>query len=420
MKGMKSLIRKTWPKIRLVFIDGKNYYQVDARKQGTNGKRETFSNREEAEKRAAEIEENHSLEGIEGMNLSPELRIAAIKGEKTLSKWGKSLDEAIAFYCNFLEGEEKRQKSLTIEFLAKSWFEEKAKGSNKALKQDTLNGISEGANYLKKEWGNLRIADLTEEHFQKYLDNLTVSQRRKFNLRSTFSQFFNWCIKRKHTAINPLKEIEIHVPSKDVEILSIEECKKIMQTAENSFPDLLPYHAICLFAGLRPTEATLLTWENIHLAERQITVLGSTSKTGETRNVKIEDTLFNWLQEFKGEKKGHIIKQKGCRTALEKFRACLGYKIKKHNSKEWQNEKGNAWIDDVMRHTFASYYLGKYNDRAHLAEQMGNSLKMIKSHYKRIVSNSDTKTFWGIMPQSIKEKAKKRGEKEKARFKKNN
>jgi len=396
-----SIIRKTFPKIRVVIIGGKTFYQVDGRKKGTNGKRETFSIKAEAEKRAAEIAEDHQLEGAEGMNLTGELRVAAIRGETVLAKWGKTVADAVAFYSAHLEREDKRKDSLTIEFLADAWRKEKETGGNKKLRQDTIDAISEGAKFLKKEWGKKRIAELSEDDFQRYLDGLKVSQRRKFNLRSIFSQFFNWCIKRKHATENPLKGIEIHVESKDVEILTIGECKKIMEKAESN-PDLLPYHAICLFAGLRPTEAQKLTWENIHLQERQITVLGGTSKTGETRNVKIEDTLFHWLHEYEGEKTGFIIKQKGCRTALEKFRASLGYKLKKHNSKEWLNPDGQAWIDDIMRHTFGSYYLGKYNDRAHLAEQMGNSIKMIKNHYKKIVSTSDTEAFWNILPETVK------------------
>jgi len=392
---MNSLIRKSWPKIRVVVVKGESFYQVDARRKGTNGKREHFQNRKEAESRAREIEEDYRLEGAEGLSMCADLRVQALRGQATLDKFGKSLGDAVAFYAHHLTQEEKRKNSLTINALVDSWLAAKANGGNKPLRKDTLDSIREASKTLKSQWGEKRIAELTEKDFQNYLDHLKVSQRRKYNVRSLFSQFFNWCLKSKHTAENPLKEIEIQVLQKDIQILSVAECLAIMDKLQGAFTHLIPYHAVCMFGGLRPTEAKLLKWENIHLAERQITVFGSTSKTKETRNVKIEENLFHWLNEWKGTKKGFIIKQKGYRTALEKFRIAMGYRI------NGENPDGPKWIEDIMRHTYASYWLGKYNDRPHLAEQMGNSLKMIKSHYKQIVRSSDVMAYWRLLPEGV-------------------
>jgi hypothetical protein len=52
--------------------------------------------------------------------------------------------------------------------------------------------------------------------------------------------------------------------------------------------------------------------------------------------------------------------------------------------------------EDSFRHSYASYWLAKYNDRAHLAENMGNSLQVIKKHNKAIVANSAQEAFWNI------------------------
>jgi hypothetical protein len=38
---------------------------------------------------------------------------------------------------------------------------------------------------------------------------------------------------------------------------------------------------------------------------------------------------------------------------------------------------------------------------------MGNSLKMIKDHYKRIVPKSEVEKFWGILPGGAKSAEKK-------------
>ncbi|TSA34495.1 MAG: site-specific integrase [Verrucomicrobiaceae bacterium] len=406
---MGKLIRKTWPRIRKVIIKSEILYQIDGRRKGTNGEgREYRKTKKDAEKRAQELESDFRLEGAEGLNMSAELRVEALRADAKLSKYGKSLTDAVGFFLNFLEQEEIKKNSLTISTLADEWLADKTKKLKKGLlRQDTINAISETSELLKEKWGKSRIAEMSERIFRDYLDSLEVSQRRVFNVRSLLCQFFNWCIAQKHTKENPLDEIVIELIKKDVEILEVAQCLKLMRRCESTYPDLTVYHAICLFGGLRPTEAKLLRWENINLSERQITVLGSTSKTKDTRNVKIENTLFQWLDGYKGERNGFIVKQRGFRTAVEKLRSSLGYRLKKHNSKEFWNPDGPKWIDDVARHSYASYWLAKYNDRGHLAEQMGNSIKMIKDHYKKIVKSSDVELFWNILPKEISDQTER-------------
>jgi len=401
---MGELIRKTWPKIRVVVIKGETFYQVDGRKKGTKGKRHHFSTKAEAEDRAREIEADFRMEGVEGLALSAELRVEALKAETKLKPHGKTVMDAVHFYIAHLEAEEKKKRSQTVHNLAEEWHKaKKAQQAKGILRERTVTDIGVTAGTLQKQWGSLRIAEMTTEHFEKYLDGLEVKQQTYANLRSQFSQFFNWCISRGYTTENPLKKIEVEVMKRDVQILTVKEAQRLMRKVEAKFPELMVYHAVCLFGGLRPTEAKLLKWEDIHLEERQITVLQTTSKVKETRNVQIEDTLFHWLKSHEGSKKGFIVKQKGFRTATEKFRIALGYKIGE------ENEDGPKWIEDILRHTYASYWLPKYKHRGQLAEQMGNSIKMIKDHYKQVVKSSDVDAFWSILPEEeriLREKAK--------------
>jgi integrase len=244
---------------------------------------------------------------------------------------------------------------------------------------------------------NLRVVELNDKIFRNYLDGLKVSPRRIFNLRSLFSQFFNWCVKEGFASTNPLNKVEIEVPTKDVVIMTVKQAEEVMNTCEERFPELTIYFAVGLFAGLRPDEAKLLTWENIDMEEKEITVLSVTSKVKETRTVKIEDTLFKWLKYSKADRKGHIVRQKGFRTATEDVRIALGYRLRK------QNKEGPRWVHDILRHSYASYWLPIHRDRGRLAEQMGTSIKMIKDFYKATVKASDAAAFWNIVPQESKD-----------------
>lgn len=391
---MSEVIRKTWPKIRVVVVKGDTFYQVDGRKKGTKGKRKHFSTKAEAEDRAREIEADFRLEGVEGLALSAELRVEALKADNKLRPHGKAIMDAVSFYVSHLEAEEKKKQSQTIHTLAEQWLQnKKSKLAKGELRARTVTDIGGTAKILQKQWGALRIAEMTTDHFAQYLDGKEVTLQTEDNIRSQFSQFFNWCIFKGYTHENPLKKIEVKLPTKDVQILTVAGAQALMKKTETNFPDLMVYHAVCLFGGLRPTEAKMLKWENIYLEEKQITVLRETSKVKETRNVQIEDTLMYWLKSYPGTKSGFIVKQKGFRTATEKFRAALGYKIGK------QNKDGFKWPEDILRHSYASYWLPKYNHRGLLAEQMGNSLKMIKDHYKRVVKTSDVDAFWNILPE---------------------
>ena len=63
-----------------------------------------------------------------------------------------------------------------------------------------------------------------------------------------------------------------------------------------------------------------------------------------------------------------------------------------------QNLDASTWPQDVLRHSYGSYWLGKYKQRAVLAEHMGNSLQIIKKHYRQVVSKSAVAEYWRITP----------------------
>jgi len=394
----KKPLRKTFPRIRIIKDHlGQSFYQVDARRKGTNGKREAFSSKQEALDRADEIKRDFDAQGTEGLALDAEVRVMAIRAKNRLDQYGKTIADACDFYEAHLQKEKAKAASATIANLSAKWLAAKTISNNRVLRKDTIDDIRKTSKILEKKFGSLRILEITESSMQEYLDGLSVGYRAKQNRRNLFSQFFNWCKRQGFTNENPLQNIQIVVPEKEVQIFSVEECMTLMKTCETSFPALVPYFAISLFAGLRPNECKLLQWEQIHIDELQITVLAPTSKTREGRNVKIEPTLKYWLESYTGKKEGFIVEQKSYRTQMEKLRIHLGYKVR------GKNPDGAVWHCDICRHTMASYWLQKYNERGHLAEQMGNSLKMIKKHYKQVVTNSDTEKFWSILPATVVE-----------------
>ena len=390
---MKTLIRKTWPKIRRVTIKGEGFYRVDARRTGTNGKQETFKNLKDAEKRAGEIEKHFSTNGVEGLSFPVEIRGMAITATNLLQPYGKTIIQAAEFYKSHLDEIKKREDSALVSMLAKAWHDEKKSGKHTKLRETTLKDIRQTSEILTEIFPGKKILEITTADIQRYLDAQDVGLQRKFNINSRFSQFFNWCIKRGDHTSNPAAKISIQVERKDVSVFTPAEVLKLLNLCATDHKDFVLYHAISLFAGLRPEECRALIWENIHLEEKTITVLGATSKVKETRNVHIEETLLAWLDQTPAqERKGFVTPQTNFTNYLLKIHIAAGYRG------EGQNTEADPWPQDVMRHSYGSYWLAKYRNRAQLAEYMGNSLQIIKKHYKKVVSKTDCAEYWRIVP----------------------
>lgn len=50
-----------------------------------------------------------------------------------------------------------------------------------------------------------------------------------------------------------------------------------------------------------------------------------------------------------------------------------------------KNEDAKQYVPDCCRHSHASYRLSQGTHKGDLAEDMGNSIQVIKKHYKKIV-----------------------------------
>lgn len=383
--GVKKLVRKTWPKIRVVIVKGETFYQVDARRKGTIGKRETFSSLKSAQSRASEIEADFQELGSDGLALPLEVRASAAKATRILAPYDKTIDEAVSFYLAHLLAKEEAAKSQTVEFLSDEWVVAKKNSIEKKLRKRTLEDIAIAAKQLKAAFAGLRILEVTPKHISDYVAKIEGSNQTRYNTTNRFKQFFNWCIKEGYLTTNPVK-LEIEVEEHDPIILTVKETDRLIRLCEAEYKDLLLYHAICLFAGLRPSECVLLRWENILMKEGQIRVKKETSKIKETRLVPIEPNLSFWLNRSE-VRTGLVTNPVNLPTRLKKLR------------KEFCGER--KWVPDITRHSYASYWLGRTKDRAHLAENMGTSLKMIKQHYKEAVTDDDAAAYWRIFPEGI-------------------
>jgi integrase len=393
MKKRKSkLIRKSWPRIR-VLTNGK--YQVDGRRKGTNAKQERFDTKAEAEKRARELEEDFAREGTDGAGMSSELRVAAITAANILAPYNKDIVEAARHYAAHLDSLLKLENSKFVKDLAEDWLLHKRSGTRRILRQATLDTIENGKEFLVENFGDQRILAVKKQDIRRVLDKHEAKIRRKYNLCSLMSQFFNWCIEQEYCDVNPCPTRD-YVPEEDdkIEIATPRQVRLCMRVCERKFEHLVLYHAIGFFAGLRPFEIVRLKRRDISLEHNEIVVRGETSKSKRTRKVKIEKNLRAWLVRYLKKDEEEVVRSKNFSNEIKRLRARLGYRV------DGKNKDAAKYPQDLMRHSYGSYHLKKYSHRGMLAELMGNSIEVIGKHYLNPhITADDLDAYWAIKPK---------------------
>jgi integrase len=393
MPRKTNILRSRWPRVRRVIIRGNIRYLVDAR---PTGKREFFETPAEALAVAEQIARQKDNEGASSFTeVDPSRRRDAAEALAVLGNNGSLLDAARMFVR-----EKKRLDGLahvpTVNAAIDAYIAAKrVDEANGEICRLTLYEIESKMRIVRAEFGKLKVTEIDEAAVQTFLRNLPHRPQGKANIRTKLSQFLNYCRSEgKWLTSNATDNIKVRVKGGDVEILSVAEVKRLLGAGRKcEQPEsVLPYLVVQLFGGLRPFEASRLDWERIHFETRQIEVLAETSKTRETRFVQMEPRLIEWLLPFR-KASGPLIGPEFV-DALRAVKQAAGF--------TFGDDDGNRWVKDVLRHCYGSYWLAVHKDRAHLAELMGTSLDMIKSHYKRAIPEAVAKEFWKLSPTARK------------------
>jgi integrase len=173
-------------------------------------------------------------------------------------------------------------------------------------------------------------------------------------------------------------------PSREVEVLSVEVARRLLAA---SSPEMLPYWAIGLFGGLRPSEVRQLQWSDVDFEDALITV--RSTKTGRKRFVKMQPNLIAWLTPHRrGD--GKVVRPVNFRKQGERDKSAAGL---------------GDWPQNALRHSFGSYWLSQFADVNRLAVEMGNSPQVIEKHYKQAVRPKEAHRYWALAPDTVIAKA---------------
>lgn len=316
-------------------------------------------------------------EGEQGLMLPAEIRVAALRADEQLKPYGKTIGDAVEYYLRHLKTE---RGSIPVRQAADELIANRtAAGLSKVYIGDLRSRLGRFA----KSFGDRSVASITTKEIVAWLESLGVGPVTRNTFRRDVRTLFSFCIEHGYATENPAASkttLAKEQNNKDVEVLSVEQAKKLLA---KSSPDMLPYWAIGLFAGLRPSEIRKMDWSDVDLDDALITVRAS--KTGRKRFVKIQANLTQWLALHRRDE-GKVVAPANFRKSYPADRAAAGL---------------SDWAVNAMRHSFGSYHVAQFNDIPALAVQMGNSPEIIERHYRKAVRPKEAHRYWALAPDTV-------------------
>jgi integrase len=255
-----------------------------------------------------------------------------------------------------------------------------ARGKSKRYLEDLRARLSRFADAFQTD-----VASVTTGDVQRWLDGLKVEAQTIVNYRRVVSNLFRFAEARGYIfkGSNPVSDTEKVSGSNgdSVEIYTPEQLTKLLAGAKASFR---PCIALGAFAGLRSAEIERLSFDDIDLRGKLITLSAGKTKTASRRIVPIVPALSAWLVPY-AKAKGQVWKK----THEEFYDA----------QKETADASGIKWKTNGLRHSFASYRLADVKSAAQVSLECGNSAAVVFKHYREIVKPKDAKRWFAIRPK---------------------
>ena len=338
-------------------------------------KRTFFETKEQAQSFAAFKNAELTRNGIEHSEFPTALRVMAQECKDRLRTYGKTIKDATDFFVAHLKASE---KSCTAVQLVRELVVAK---ENDGASVRHVSDLRSRLNIFANKFDGKMVATITSSQIDDWLRSLPVSAVTRNHYRRLIMLAFNYAVQRGYATSNPAeKTAKAKERGGDIGILTITQTARLL---ENATPEVLPYIAIGLFAGLRRAEIERLDWSEIDFESGLIEVTAQKSKTAQRRFVTMQPNLREWLLPVR-KHRGHVIIRENLRQPFYQARMAAGIK---------------DWPDNALRHSFASYHLAHFKNAAATALELGHHDSRITfAHYRELVKPKEAERYWNIKP----------------------
>lgn len=287
---------------------------------------------------------------------------------------------------SFLEGESLRSGTVTLAELFRH-FQASKEFKSASYKRDIQWARDKLSALL-----DLEVCHINRAHIAEALAGLPTSSRN--NILRTCRALFRYGHDLGYLTEIPVRRNDFtQVKRTELEILAVGKIRKLLESALENDPALLPLLLVETFAGVRPAEAVRLEWTDLDFARARLKIRATVSKTGTARTIDLAPCAVGWFSLCKREAGALMPFTQGVlRGRLRKVREHAG----------WSSE--NPWKEGSLWDAFCSYHLAHYNSIDRLIQEAGHtSLKTTKDHYLGLVSREAAAQFWGLFPAATQE-----------------
>ena len=365
------------------------------RKQEGGQVRRLFRKEGEAKSYASRLHDNLRNYSDKARGLTDEQKIEAQHAYAKLAGVpGARLLDAVDLYLEHLN---QKSRSVSVEELGERIVQDREAIGGRGSSEKTLIEIGSVWGRFADSFPGRLVNTLTPEEINDWLVKLTnvrdeakagqpISLQTRRNYRRVLSTVFGYAAARtrRWVSVNPVADVELPTSRRErVSLLSPEQTARLLAA---SVPELRPYFAICAFAGARPNQAAAISWSQIHLDRLEIEIPAGVDKTDRERIVPIQPNLAAFLSQVpESMRKGEVF-----------------------HSRRWfvraTKDAGlRPWEEDVLRHGYGTYRFKIIGSFGTLADEMGNSEKVIRDRYYRSVSQATAEAYFALMPPALPE-----------------
>jgi integrase len=351
-------------------------WYIDLRpfKQG----RKFFKTKAEAEAERLRQITTLARHGREAVGLPPGELSAIIQARKKLATHGKTIDDAAAFYLDYLE--RIRRCNVTVAELAKEVVEAKRKDGHSPI---YIADLKKRLATFCADFGERPIAAITVEELDNWLRNLDCGPKSRANFRANVGVMFSYATARRMLDSNPiLHTARPKLPDNPPEIFAVDELAALLNAAATRAPDVVPMLAIGAFAGVREAEIKRLNWSEVDQRRGHIEVKSSKAKSARRRIIEMQPNLREWLRPYAGMTGAVVPGNARKKLALVRKAAGLA-----------------RWPKNGLRHSFASYRLAAIHDAPRVSSELGHTgPQMLYNTYRELVLPEEAERYWKLEP----------------------
>jgi|ERR1044071_2885087 integrase len=373
---------------------GRRYYQVDLGKIDGKRVRKNFKVKSVAKDFLEAKKTEREQHGVQALSLPHADRVSLNAARAKLAKHGVTLTQVVDDFLS-------RQPTKTVALAAA--LSECIQAKRAAGRRDRyIAGLESYLQAFIKGRESKHVHEITPSDIETWFVSRGECNGTKASNLGRLSALFGLCVRRGYCPANPCDAIErVKLERNSPEILSVEDCRRLLDVCLAQRPNFLAYIVLGLFAGVRPEECEKLDWSAVDLEQGRVVIDASTSKVRRRRITELSDNAVAWLRlapnktglvvPWKTDRRKRIVRQLRNATAEREF----------HGPKGWTVLRESVpWCQDILRHTAASHLMARDKDAARVADQLGNSPRVLLTNYRALVTPEETAKFWALRPSA--------------------